>query len=265
MAFAFIVKDGEEYLATNVARIQDIGQRFASYRIFFVENDSNDNTRGVLGALMRADPRVEGTFLKLADARPALGMCPRGYLVCPARLQRLAFLRNAVLDLARARRFDGDWLVMLDADFVHMPDPQPLFGRMLARPELSAAFGMSHFRAREGGRMRAYDLLAVRPPSVVPALILAYTRWHAVDSAFSGFGVYRWSAIRNLRYNANTTVCEHLEFNAQLANKTVDACFRPQYALALPTGVPGLSTGEARALLWGCVALVLLALAALLR
>ena len=49
IAFCFIVKDGGKYLHRNLQSIINLALLFCDeYKIFYVENDSNDNTREIL-------------------------------------------------------------------------------------------------------------------------------------------------------------------------------------------------------------------------
>ena len=65
IAFTFIVKDGEHYLDKNIKFIQNLGQKFEDYKIFFVENDSKDSTRCILRQYMDSDPNIIGKFYNL--------------------------------------------------------------------------------------------------------------------------------------------------------------------------------------------------------
>lgn len=50
-----------------------------------------------------------------------------------------------------------------------------------------------------------------------------------VNSAFSGFGVYRFETIKNIKYNENTNEIEHIDFNKNLNNLYVYKSFNPVY------------------------------------
>ena len=48
-----------------------------------------------------------------------------------------------VLALVRENNYDGDYLVMLDLDFDHIPDPSKLFEKINSDEDIDAIFGMS--------------------------------------------------------------------------------------------------------------------------
>ena len=77
VAFAFIVKDGQDYLERNIKLIQDLGRQFSEYKIFFAENDSEDDTRPILKRFMNNDPNIIGKFYKL-DGLHSRELCKKG-------------------------------------------------------------------------------------------------------------------------------------------------------------------------------------------
>lgn len=226
VAFAFIVKDGQDYLERNIKLIQDLGRQFSEYKIFFAENDSEDDTRPILKRFMNNDPNIIGKFYKL-DGLHSRELCKKGEnWNCTSRVRRIASIRNKVLDLARENNFDGDYLIMLDLDFDKLPDPQELFEKMNSDHTIDAVFGMSITN-----QDKFYDVGAVLPQKAgkFMDIMLGYEEWVPVISAFSGFGIYRWDSIKNNRYNENTTGIEHRDFNRLLNNCFVKTNFNPFY------------------------------------
>jgi hypothetical protein len=77
VAFAFIVKDGQDYLERNIKLIQNLGRQFSKYKIFFVENDSEDDTRHILKRFMNNDLNIIGKFYNL-DGLHSRELCKKG-------------------------------------------------------------------------------------------------------------------------------------------------------------------------------------------
>ena len=75
-----------------------------------------------------------------------------------------------------------------------------------------------------------YDVGAIKLISKIFSII-AEDELVKVDSAFSGFGIYRMKPIidNNLQYNLNTDTIEHIDFNKNINNLYVYTCFRPIY------------------------------------
>lgn len=226
VAFAFIVKDGQDYLERNIKLIQNLGRQFSEYKIFFVENDSEDDTRPILKSFMNNDPNIIGKFYNL-DGLHSRELCKKGEKWnCTSRVRRIASIRNKVLVLARENNFDGDYLVMLDLDFDTIPDPSKLFEKMNSDKNIDGIFGTSITN-----KQKFYDLGAVLPKTAgkMMTIMLGYKKWVPVKSAFSGFGLYRWDSIKNNRYNENTSDIEHIDFNLLLKNCLVNTNFNPFY------------------------------------
>jgi len=251
IAFTFIVKDGEHYLDKNIKFIQNLGQKFEDYKIFFVENDSKDSTRCILRQYMDSDPNIIGKFYNL-DGKSSLELCKKGgQYNCVSRVQRLAKIRNMVLDLVRENNYDGDYLVMLDLDFEHIPDPSKLFEKINSDEDIDAIFGMSITN-----KDKFYDTAAIQPYTYIKrfSIALGYNNWVSVKSAFSGFGLYRWNSIKHNKYNENTKNIEHIDFNKQLNNCLVKPNFNPLYKTT--DNHPGNSRNQGRIIFWSIIGIV---------
>ena len=228
VAFCFIIKDGETYLRQNIERILKLSEHFAYCYIRYIENDSKDSTCDILSEMERTHPNtLRGQKLHI-DGKISTELCgPNDGFNCSARTRRLAYLRQLVLQDGLS--LDVDLLVMLDLDFVDFDDD--IFLRMvevlLQSTKINGIFGMSVFYNSPsapydcGAIVPIYRLLhIVNSSSLVP-----------VQSAFSGFGVYRVSALREKKasYDLTCTNIEHIAFNLQLDGLFVYPQFRPQY------------------------------------
>ena len=246
VAFGFIVRDGGIYLEPNTLRLLALGERyFRTSRLFYVENDSSDDTREVLRRLQRREPgRIEGVMLDNASQVHSLALCPPTIraMNCARRLVLLASLRQRLI--AMALDWHGwDVLVQVDIDFVDFVESD--FVSMVALGHTlnaSAIFGTSvkvnGSRTWNGGQ-NFYDTGAVVPQDALNAMMdRCLTR---VRSAFSGFGVYYASPLRSVRpppgykpshLARSRAQTEHETFHASLRRAgplLVDPRFRPHY------------------------------------
>ena len=226
--FGFIVMNGESYLVRNIRRIMAIASKHFqdSYCICFIENDSTDKTRVILKHFMHTYPNLFiGEFLNFGDHKHSTELCDKDTdsYNCSKRTQRLAKLRNKVLDLVP----ECDYFVMLDMDFVILPDPTALFHRLDSHPSTNAVFGISVIHKHTN---HFYDLGAFAPKSLLMIYVfLLFFEWIPIHSCFSGFGAYRWSCVRNIRYNTKCKFIEHNDFNMQISGKYVTLSFNPEY------------------------------------
>jgi hypothetical protein len=232
VAFCFIVKDGNEYISRNLQKIVDFADRFTdNYRIFYTENDSTDNTIKILNKFKKKYSRIRGIHLKL-DGKHSSDLCDGINLNCNRRTRRLAFLRNNVLEIAKKWK-KCNFMFMLDLDFEDF-DPEKLnsmFEIIKKDNKMDAIFGMSR-----SSYNIAYDIGAIEPiykrMEIFYSMLINSSKLIVVDSAFSGFGIYRMKNIRdkNLRYNEKTNTIEHIDFNKKLKNKYVFPIFDPVYS-----------------------------------
>ena len=228
VAFTFIVHNGESYLERNLRVLTNLGAMFHHYRVFFVENDSNDRTRSIIIAFQRRFPGTfVGRFLDNVSSVGSSTLCPSTLRSrnCPARLLLLAKLRQVGLQMAQAA---GKWdaIVAVDLDFKMFPLLSYLetfaLGMWL---NATAIFGSSRY-VDSRGSLAQYDADVIRPRSM--RLLIRSGCLATVSSAFGAIGTYyhphlilasnasyTWSAQMQAPYNGRTY--EHTNFNQALA------------------------------------------------
>lgn len=227
VCFCFIVKDGAKYLKQNLESIIEVAHCFKEYKVIYVENDSTDTTREILDHYAVTNEFFTGKQLNL-DGKHSTELCNSGENYnCALRTNRLAYLRQLVLDTALA--YESDVIVMLDMDFVFF-DPRDffrMFEEFTTRSYIDGIFGMSVLHSNS---MIPYDIAAIRP-YIKLGSILSGVRLVRVSSAFSGFGVYRTESIRKCkaRYIAPKPDIEHVYFNRHFKHLYVFPSFRPVY------------------------------------
>jgi hypothetical protein len=226
IAFCFIVKDGEKYLDRNIKRIINLGEKCKDYKIFYAENDSQDKTIEILESFQHTTDRIGGISITL-DGKHSTELC-RNFesYNCKSRVQRIAYMRNRVLNLAKQWQ-ECDFLIMLDLDFVDFDNKAffQMFDIIHKNNAINGIFGMS---VTERNTSCLYDIGAIRPYYKVIDIFFQKTLV-PVSSAFSGFGIYRMKSIIDKEYNEKTNSIEHVEFNKQIKNLYVYSKFRPIY------------------------------------
>lgn len=227
VAFCFIVKDGDKYLEKNLMKIINFGDLYIdNYRIYYVENDSVDKTNQILYKFKKKYKNFYGEHLKL-DGKHSTELCNKfDERNCSNRTRRLAFIRNQVLNQAK------DWneckyIFMLDLDFIDfdMKELYNMFNIIKRNKDINGIFGMS-----VSNKDCLYDIGAVKPAYKLIEIYLK-KRLVKVNSAFSGFGIYKMKYIvdNNIKYNEKTNEIEHIDFNNKIKNLYVYSNFRPKY------------------------------------
>jgi hypothetical protein len=229
VAFCFIVKDGSKYLEKNLQNIIDLSILFCDeYKIFYVENDSIDNTKEILEKFKLKNNNIFGKHLNFSDSKYSTELCSNNFdFNCSKRLNRLAYLRNIALNQAKEWSL-CNYMIMLDLDFIDFDKKEfiNMFNLINKNKNIDGIFGMSITT-----RGNLYDIGAVKPLTKILAIILE-NKLIKVNSAFSGFGIYRMKLIidKNLNYNVNSNdLVDHISFNENFNNLYVYTPFRPIY------------------------------------
>jgi hypothetical protein len=224
IAFIGIVKDGEEYIQRNIEFVRTLGQD-----IYIVENNSTDNTKNILKFLVQNGTVKKVTTLDL-DNTNALDLCKITEL-CKERVRRLAYIRQKGLESVLESGIPYDYICAIDLDFQSFD--RDAFMDMVTYMEnnqtVDGIFGMSY-----NNYNWIYDFGCVRPLYTLIPIAWKLRRYVKVDSAFSGFGVYRYSSIRkkNAKYDyENINHIEHIHFNSHFDNLIVDTHFNPFYTI----------------------------------
>lgn len=220
VAFIFIVKDGETYLEKNLNTIKKYNQD-----IYGVENNSTDNTKIIL-----RDSGIKNVITLDLDNKNSNELCSESEEYnCSERVRRLAYIRQKGLDAVMNSGVVYDYVCMLDMDFLEFDEKglDDMFQYMEMHKDVDGIFGMSV--ERNG---LPYDSGAVAPAHKLVPIINKLNRYVRVDSAFSGFGIYRYSSIwdTGAKYDyKNINEIEHIHFNKNFDKLIVDTQFNPKY------------------------------------
>lgn len=227
VAFCFIVKDGDKYLEKNLMKIIQFGDLYLdNYRIYYVENDSVDKTNEILDKFKKKYKNIYGQHLKL-DGKHSTQLCNKlDEINCSNRTRRLAFIRNKVLNQAKNWN-ECNYMIMLDLDFIDFDTKEfyNMFNIIKNDKRINGIFGMS-----VSNKDCLYDTGAVKPSYKLIEIFLKI-KLVKVDSAFSGFGIYKMKYIvdNNIKYNEKSNDIEHIDFNNKIKNLYVYSNFRPKY------------------------------------
>lgn len=246
LAVTILARDCEHSLPSNIERIDQLEQYFLSCPVIVYENNSQDGTKALLQAWSERNPNVTAILEETNDTAN-----DDFHIQVPfpdksiARISKMVRLRNRLLDEAK-KLPHIDYLLMLDID-IESFIPSQIVQALLSAPSYWGglfANGASYMQYSDHviRHFLQYDSYAYVDEGVD---VMKSGQWvinhdyHVVTasrmtwklnrheflpcySAFNGLGIYRWEAIKGLRYDILQTPelkdkqacwCEHVPFN----------------------------------------------------
>lgn len=230
-----LARDCRESVERNIPRIEKLCSYFADYHVVAVENDSTDGTQQALLDWAEKNGKViVDSFTDHSQRRMDSG---------PERINHMVYLRNRLLD--DIRRLPAPDLVMLidvdiedfDVDGImdgitHAPDGWgALFAngrKMLPNHQyLHVQYDQYAYMASDEELSNlTYNMFTSRSLAKRGRVLNKAVQtcdYYSVKSAFGGFGIYRYEAIKELKYQAlmvdhhhQKAYCEHIPFHLDI-------------------------------------------------
>ena len=220
-ALCLICRDVGPCLPRTAARLEQLGQMFADYRILVIENDSSDSTVPFLQQWQDRNPRV---------------WCECRQLDCPKFTSTRDLRRSAALACYRNRYLEQLELLHADTPFSHaiVVDADLIGGWSydgIAHSfgqdgwDVIGSYGLDHISRppQSPPRQWHYDQWAFRaPPDSAASALLGdhqdrLQRGHpllAVESCFGGLAIYCIKGLLQCRYGGED--CEHVVLHRRL-------------------------------------------------
>lgn len=243
-----IVRDAERGLKHNIPIIEQFCKMTSDYEVIVFENDSKDNTKELLRQWSERDKHVRTfcennkTFKCIDEIKKDSSEVNPFY--SHRRIDKMVELRNQYMDYIWEHDFKADYLVVVDLD-VDRIDLQGILSCFEHDNNWDAvtAFGYSFGpklcrRYHDTYALEEYGTLEKpRTEQNIYELqdkyrILKGDKWVRVDSAFGGLAIYRFEAIKGLRYqllgNEDPKVacrCEHTSLAIQMKDRGYDRFF----------------------------------------
>jgi hypothetical protein len=209
-----IASDG---LPTSIEIVEHIGTLFDDYRVIMYENNSGDNTPGVLKQWEERNPKVLVKSEHLSDeglAKIIINRNPNGQFFRPELIARA---RNSVLDIALSPQYEEfPYVIWMDMDFKIFPKFEGIIEVFESPREWDAVFAYgiaapssAHwdwYAFRDADSPIGPELMGMqwyREPKTFA--LSQHSDWYPVYSAFGGCGIYKKSSILGCRYSAIVT------------------------------------------------------------
>ncbi len=220
-------------------RIESTGTLFRDYRVVLFENDSDDETRTILKAWQKRNPKVLLLDCKIPDCKMGTLSAYAEGGCSPNRFQRMADFRNRYLSHVHKYYNKFDYMMVIDMD---LKGPWSLdgFASSFAYPSWDGmfAYGLNKVPFCFGLLYGMYDLAAyVKFGDPMDLLVTDeviaenYCKVNfkeylfvkkgdpllPVNSAFGGAGIYKMKSLRGCFYDGRT--CEHVGLHQAMLEK----------------------------------------------
>lgn len=242
VVIAALARDCAGPLSNNISLIEQLRDNFLWSHVVVVENDSKDNTKEILFNWER-----ESKDVKIISKNFGVKTIPdqTAEMLSPStsfyRIEKMAFYRNIYIDYIKSLNHKIDYVIIIDVDV----ETFSIDGIIKSIEEVNDNWGGIFSNGITKSNILGFsseiyfDIFAVYEYPL--RNFFSYTQkdleksfktvnkqinkhnYYSVISAFSGIGIYKYEAIKNLRYealrnieNSNEAICEHIPFNAQI-------------------------------------------------
>jgi hypothetical protein len=226
-----LARNNEKTCNRSIKMLEGIGKMFKDYRVIIFENDSEDSTREIVKNWESKNEKVTLLNCCSKNSYDCKLKTKTGYshgVVSNKRMEQMSSFRNEYLKYAYLNYNDYDYLIVTEFDLEGAIDksgiydsleqenwdgifangliPLPPFGVNHSMYDALAFIPHNHNEQSILRRFMGLYLLNFYRPSMI-----------RVDSAFNGFGIYKFNSIIDKYYNIRDDYnCEHVGFHFQL-------------------------------------------------
>jgi len=241
-----IVRDAENGLKRNIPVIKDLCRHAKDYIVVLFENDSKDGTKAYLRQWQKEDGKVVAVMKDATAPSPIPRKMEDGRnpFFCKERIGKMVYLRNQYMQYIQEHDITADYLIVVDLDVaqLYLDGIISSFSTSVEWDSITA-FGYSTSpklkrRYHDGFALVEYGKEAEpKTESGIKELCEKYGEFSSpepvrVYSAFGGLAIYRFEAVRGLKYqllgNDDPRVeckCEHTSICAQMKDRGFDRVY----------------------------------------
>lgn len=237
-----IVRNAERGLRKNIPIIETLCTQFNRHKVFVYENDSTDATKAILIEWQERDP--ENVMISINDSNHDKTIPSPGDVKCnpfysSKRISKMVSLRNNYMKFIELQGWEADYLMVVDLDVAWLNleailssfktnvewDAVTAFGYSLS-PKLRKRYHDAYALTEYGDDGNPQTEEKIKDLADKYGKMSANDVWRRVYSAFGGLSIYKFDAIKNLRYlllpNDDKRVevrCEHYSIYKQMAER----------------------------------------------
>lgn len=241
IVICLLARDCSSAVLRNIPKIEQLRTFFSNSSVVAVENDSKDNTKEVLKEWRKKSDNIHlvlndfGTLTIASSEDKEM----RSY----NRIEKMARYRNMYMEYVEKNILHSvDYVIVIDIDIYHFDVDGVLKTIEVAPEDWGGLFANGTQRLSLWGKVisrRQYDLFAFLKDEgavINPKTMFEWKR--KIDkkienaiflkcvSAFGGMGIYKWEAIKGLRYVAEENpnikgeyIAEHISFHRDIIKK----------------------------------------------
>lgn len=245
IVIAALARDCGDALHNNILLIEQLRERFVWSQVVIVENDSKDNTKQILVDWEKDKKQVKiisqdfGTTTIPAKVEGNVSPTLSFY-----RIEKMSLYRNMYMDFIAGLNTQIDYVIIIDIDIKSF-SVDGLVESILKAPENWGAIfanGLTKRKILGLNSKMYYDMFALYEYPLIDKFYYdqeyfdksfqrAYknikkNKYYSVVSAFGGIGIYKYEAIKDIRYiatknfvNEQEGICEHIPNNIELIKK----------------------------------------------
>lgn len=246
-----IVRNAEKGVRRNIPIISELLMHAKDYRVFVYENDSVDGTKDLLLQWHQKDPLKIHISLNNCDSAKTIPSNKLTKGVNPffshRRIDKMAMLRNTYMEYIEKQKWEADYLIVVDLDVARICldgilssfesklewDAVTALGYSIG-PNLKRRYHDTYALTLYGEEMFPQTEQKVRSLAGLYSVLNGYGAWMRVFSAFGGLTIYRYDAVKGIRYaypslnNDDERVevrCEHYSLYKQMVERGYDRVF----------------------------------------
>ena len=243
-----IVRDAEKGLRANIPVVKEFVRLWGDYTVIIYENDSKDATKDLLKKWVDEDKKHIYIFMDnraLQRPTPKQSDVKCNPFFSRKRICKMVSLRNQYMEALDTMDISADYIMVVDLDVAQL-NLSAILDTFNSEQEWDAV-SANGYSIGPNLRRRYHDTYALteygdenNPQTEEKIKLLAekYGRlkngdnWIRVFSAFGGLTIYRYNAIKGLRYqllpNNDSRVevrCEHYSLYKQMAERGYNRIF----------------------------------------
>ena len=244
-----IVKNAEKGLKRNIPIINALCSRFDDFKIYIYENDSCDDTKKLLKEWHDSNPN--NVFVSVNNTDPVRTIPSAKEVGCfnpfysSRRISKMVSLRNRYLEFIEEEKWIADYIMVVDLDVAALNldaimssfasenqwDAVTAFGYSTS-PKLSKRYHDTYALTEYGDQDNPQTEVKIKSLAEKYGKMINTDKWIRVFSAFGGLAIYKFEAIKGIRYqllkNSDERVevrCEHYSIYKQMSERGFNKVF----------------------------------------